>query len=227
MQQSRAGQEWGDFLCLCTRCTADPSYSSQVMGTRNSVHGHQIWITDLHGAKAESMHKRASSHLGPEQLLYSLLGCTRWFGGSFVSLQQIKYGKGFLFPLGSIKYQLWDVSLVKGLRLRVLTPPFPTQDTSSLSHSLLLSPLLCIKNSRDTELKLSVLKLWNTHCSSKISVATMLGMPTAHKAVYPNPALHTPPPPGQKPTPQAAQHCLIKPHTANPHDYLQKTKESK
>lgn len=80
------------------------------------------------------MHKRASSHLGPEQLLYSLLGCSMGrypaqggLGGSFMSLQQVKYGKGFLFPLGSIKYQLSDVSLVKGLRLRVLMPPFPNR----------------------------------------------------------------------------------------------------
>lgn len=105
----------GSFSCLSIRGTADPDHSSHVMGTSNPVHGHQIWITDLHGAKAGSTHKRASSHPGPEQLLYSLLGSSLGMcsvQGSLVApswaYSKLNIGKVSHFHWGASN-TLWDV----------------------------------------------------------------------------------------------------------------------
>lgn len=105
----------GSFLRLSIRGTADPDHSSHVMGTSNSVRGHQIWISDLHGARAESTHKTASSHLGPEQLLYSLLGSSLGMcsvqGGLVApswTYSKLNSGKVSHFHWGASN-TLWDV----------------------------------------------------------------------------------------------------------------------
>lgn len=160
-------------------CTPDPDHSPQVIGSqgpRNSVCGHQKQLTELIytvlslracGREPAATLGQDSSAEASALLLSSSLGCSMGrypvqggWGGSSTSVQQVKPGKGFLFSLGGIKYQLWDAPSVWGLRSRASTPPYPTWVTSSLSYSLILSPPLCTReNSKVTELNLSLLKL--------------------------------------------------------------------
>lgn len=99
------------------------------------------------------------------------------------------------------------MSLVKGVRLRPSTPPFVTQDASSLSTLQPTVPFTSAHKGQQQSYSAEALSFTTMKHTLHFQNFCSYQAWDTHKAAYPNPntALHTPPSPGQKPTPQAAQ----------------------